>query len=320
MKTRIIGRNEVEKLLAMPDVLAAVEKAFASEYEMPPKVYLPLEKYGGDFRAMPAWLDPYCGVKWVNVHPGNPKKFGLPTVMATYILNDPKNALPLAVMDATLITNFRTGAAGGVATKHLANPDAGTLGLIGAGAQARTQAMAIVLARKIRQVRVFDLNAAKCEAFKEQMRPLLGCEVSVAQSAKEACDADVISTCTPARGPVVFKEWIRPGTHINAIGADAPGKQELDPAILQSAKIVVDNWEQASHSGEINVPLGKGLISRENIAAEMKEVVRGKAVRKSKGDITLFDSTGLAVQDVATAALVYEQARRKKIGTEVDLV
>jgi alanine dehydrogenase len=133
-------------------------------------------------------------------------------------------------------------------------------------------------------------------------------------------DADIVCTVTPSRNPIVMKEWIKPGTHLNTIGADAPGKEELDPKILKSAKIVIDNWAQASHSGEINVPLSKGIISRDDIYAELGEIVVGKkSGRENDAEITIFDSTGLAIQDISCAKLAYDQAQNLKLGRFIQL-
>jgi len=259
-----------------------------------------------------------AGTKIVNVHPQNPKK-KLPSVMAVIVLNDPKTGVPLALMDGTWITAMRTGAASAVATKYLARKNAKTLGVVGAGFQAITQVAAISKVRKLKEIVVYDIKEKAVERLakilaKEKIKIKKG-------SLEEVCQKDILVTATSSREPVVKKEWIKPGTHINAIGADAPGKEELDPEILKEAKIVVDCLEQAIHSGEVNVPLAKGIIKKEDIFGELGEVVSGKKPgRKREDEITVFDSTGLAIQDLYTATLVYREAKRKKIGKEIKIV
>jgi alanine dehydrogenase len=278
------------------------------------------KEFDGDLRIMPAFSKTLlmAGTKIVNVHPQNQKK-GLLSVMAVIILNDPKTGMPLALMDGTWITALRTGAASAVATKYLARKDAKTLGVVGAGFQAITQIAAISKVKKLKEILVYDIRE---EAVEKLAKILAKEKIKIKKgNLEEVCQKDILVTATPAREPVVKKEWIKPGTHINAIGADAEGKQELDPEILKIAKIVVDNFEQASHSGEINVPLAKGLIKKEDIFGELGEIVAGKKPGREKEDeITIFDSTGLAIQDLYTATLVYKEAKRKKIGKEIKII
>ncbi len=320
----ILNQKQVEKLVPLSkvqQVVNCVEQAFfdygQKSVQMPPKVYLYFEKYNGDLRIMPSYSPKLkiAGTKIVNVHPQNPKK-GLLTVMASIILNDAKNGLPLALLDGTYITGMRTGASGAVAAKYLARKDARTLGIIGAGQQAIYQIAAITKVRKIKEIFVFDINDKAIEKLKKVFNKEKIKKVSLEQAAQQ----DILVTTTPLRKPIIKEKWILPGTHINAIGADAEGKEELDPAILKKGKIVIDDWAQASHSGEINVPLKKGIISRQDIYSSLGEIVCGKrAGRKNSQEITIFDSTGLAVQDLYTANLVYQKAKKEKIGREINL-
>lgn len=324
MYTRVLAKNEVSRLLSMEEAILAVEEAFGQyakkNAHMPPKMYIDFKKYNGDLRVMPAYLDygDVAGVKVVNVHPGNKAK-NLPTVMATIVLNDPKTGFPLAVMDGTFITAMRTGAAAAVAAKYLAKENSDTAGLVGAGVQARTQLLALSKVLDLRKVFVSDVNGDYADKFAKEMAELLGVKITVS-SVKEAMAADVVSTVTPAHAPVVQNSWVHEGTHINAIGADAPGKEELDPQILRRAKIVIDDWEQCTHSGEINVPISKGIISTKDIYSSLGEIVAGmKPGRQGEKEITVFDSTGLAIQDIATAKLVFEKAQKGKAGLNVEL-
>ncbi len=283
---------------------------------MPPKSYLSLAK--GDFRAMYGALTlehEICGLKWVNVHPHNPQR-GLPTVMAKIILNDPETALELADMDGTYITNYRTGAAGGLAARYLARPDATTVGLIGAGVQARMQLAALCKVRDIRQVFIYNRTPARAQSLMEDLASRYDLQVTVVEHPRDAVEGkDIVVTTTASTAPLVNAAWLSPGTHINAIGADAAGKQELDPAILSQAKVVVDDLAQARHSGEINVALAQGLFHVDQIYACLGEIVAGKKPgRENPEEITLFDSTGLIIQDLSLALAVLELARERGLG------
>lgn len=315
-----LNRKEVESLLDMKGTLKVVEEAFRQhglkKVQMPPKLYLYFKKHNGDLRTMPAFLEEQdiTGVKIVNVHPDNPKK-GLPTVMALVVLNSTETGAPLAILDGTYLTDMRTGAAGGVAVKYLARKNAKTVGFVGTGNQARTQLLAINEVIDIEEVKATSASEKQTLIFKGEMEKRIGCEIKPKKSIKEVCDCDILVTTTPSRAPIVMDEWIADGTHINAIGADAAGKEELDPKILKRARIVVDDIPQASHSGEVNVPLSKGLISEKDIFCELGEVITGmKKAREKDSDITVFDSTGLAIQDVATADMIYRKAVEKQIG------
>jgi alanine dehydrogenase len=315
-----LNRKEVEKLLDMKGTLKVVEEAFRQhglkKVQMPSKLYLYFKNHNGDLRTMPAYLEEQdiTGVKIVNVHPDNPKS-GLPTVMALVILNSTQTGAPLAIMDGTYLTDMRTGAAGGVAVKHLARRNSKTVGFVGTGNQARTQLLAINEIIDIHEIKATSTSEKQTFVFKDDMELITECEITAKKTIKEVCDCDILVTTTPSRGPIVMDEWILEGTHINAIGADAPGKEELDPRILKRARVVVDDIAQASHSGEINVPLSKGLLSEKDIFCELGEVITGKKkARTSDSDITVFDSTGLAIQDVATANMVYMKALKENMG------
>jgi alanine dehydrogenase len=290
----------------------AVESAFADHgyglVQMPPKVYITLP--GGDFRTMPAYLPSLklAGVKIVNVHPENPDQ-GLPTVMALTIILDIATGKPVAVLNATHLTDIRTGAAGAIACKYLCPKKRITLGIAGTGRQAEAQVRATAVEREIEKILVWSRNPAHAERFIARLdRP--DC---TSVSLKKACDADVIVTTTPSRTPIIQSEWVHEGTHINAIGADAPGKQELDPALLARSQVFVDDMAQATHSGEVNVPISRGLYSATDISGTLGEVVIGKKQRRDTNAITIFDSTGLAIQDLAIASIAMKQ------GTSIEL-
>jgi len=329
MKILILSEETVKKTLSLEEVTDAVESAFRMKglghAQMPPKQYLFLNKYNGDLRTMPAYLEEndVVAVKVVNSHPKNRKKYGLPTVMATIILVDPRTGAPKAIMGGTWITALRTGAAGAIAAKYLANPNPKTIGIVGAGTQARTQLMGLLLFFKIEEVRVWDRAEKAALKYAEEMKMKYNqTSIYPDKSIKNAVQgADIIVTATPSRKPLVSVEWVDEGTHINCIGADAPGKQELDPAILVKSKIVVDDWGQSCHGGEINVPLAKGIIDKKDVWGDICEIVAGlKPGRTSPNEITVFTSTGLAIQDAATANVVYQKALKEKIGEFIEML
>jgi len=318
MPTLLLDRNAIKILIDMADVINVVEEAFRmcgeGKGKMPAKTYLSLER--GDFRAMPAALPGSAGVKWVNVHPQNPS-LGLSSIMGILIYSDPETGYPLAIMDATEITAYRTGAAAAIASKYLARRDSHTVGIVGAGFQAHTQILAHAELFNSISINAFDVSR---EAVDRLISALAQFSIRNC-SIQEAVASDIVCTLTPSRSPIIKREWIKPGTHINAVGADAPGKQELDPSIVKEALVVVDDLEQARGSGEINVPIQSGIYTTEEIRGTLAELVVGK--KKGRGndrDITVFDSTGIAVEDIAVAKLLFEKAQQRGGYPSIDLV
>ena len=327
-ETILLNQSQVKELTTMKEIIENVETAYEFHAErkvqMPPKEYIFYKKFRGDLRIMPCFVRGLneSGVKNVNVHPDNPRKYGLPTVMAMIELVDPKTGFPVSVMDGTWITDMRTGAAAGVATKYLARDNSEILGLVGAGVQAATGLEAIMEVMDIKEVRVSCRTCETRDLFAQKASEKYGIPVKSVDTIKEAVQgADVLLTTTPAREPVVKSKWVSPGTHINAMGADAPGKQELDSHILQKSKIIIDCWDQASHSGEINIPVQEGLVRQSDIHGKIGDVITGSIPgRTSDEEITVFDSTGLAVQDIVTAWNVYEKALQKGIGQKMNFL
>ena len=281
---------------------------------MPVKVYLGLPAHAGDFRAMPAYMDGAAGVKWVNSHPENPARHGLPAVLGVYVLSDAATALPRAILDATLLTAMRTGAAAGVATRALVDQPPRSVGFIGCGVQARAFLEAH---RALFGELSWHMADARPEAAAGFAKEAGGRAGSIAEAG--ACD--VVCIATPSRKPVLLRAMLKPGAHVNAMGADAPGKQELDPTILSSSRVFVDDFEQACESGEVNVSLHDGTLTRAQLAGTLGEVIAGKKpARLRSDDVTVFDSTGLAVQDLALASALLAAAEREGVGLELDLV
>jgi alanine dehydrogenase len=295
--------------LDIRQVNMAVESAFADHgkglVQMPPKSYIILPE--GDFRTMPAYLPSLAiaGVKIVNVHPGNPGK-GLITVMALTVILDIDTGQPTAIINATRLTDMRTGAAGAVAAKYLSAKKEIVLGVIGTGKQAQAQVTAISRELKIRQIKIWGRNPEHVRRFADRFMEFPCLESSL----ENVCDCDVLVTTTPSRNPIIRSEWIHEGTHINAIGADAPGKEELDPALLKRAQVFVDDPTQAIHSGEVNVPISNGVYNADDIAGTLGEVVIGKKKRAGPDTITIFDSTGLAIQDLAIAHIAMQHGKK----------
>ena len=320
----IIPDSQARRLLNMEETIETVEQVFREKgygrTQMPPKMYLTFDEYRGDVRVMPSFLQTMdsAGVKIVNVHPDNPAKFGLPTVMAVIVLVDPRNGLVSSIMDGAYITSMRTGAAAAVATKYLARKDSKVLGLVGAGVQARTQLMALSrVLPDLEEVRVWSLPESTIDAFIDEQKKLYSFGFNRCRSCEDCvAGSDVVSTVTPATTPMVPFGSVSKGTHINAMGADAPGKEELDPRVLLNAKIVVDDMLQAIHSGEINVPISKGVLRESDIYGELSEIVTcTKKGRESDSEVTIFDSTGLSLLDVSAATIVYKKARRENVCT-----
>jgi alanine dehydrogenase len=330
LETLVLTDSEVKKLLSLSEVVEAVELAFKEKglgrIQMPAKIYLYYREYDGDLRTMPAFLEDLgiSAVKIVNVHPQNPVENCLPTVMAVITLIEPSTGAPIAIMGGTTITDMRTGAAGAVAAKYLARKDSKILGLVGAGAQAKTQLLALMDFFDFEEVRVWSRTEESKKRFVAEIQEGFGSRIQVipVESIGEAVkNADVVVTTTPSRKPLVTNDMVSAGMHINCIGADAVGKQELDPEILKRAKIVVDDWAQASHSGEINVPLSNGVISKANIWGEIGKIVAGlKPGRQGRDEITVFVSTGLAVQDAVTAEIAYRNALANKVGRFIRII
>ncbi|KUG24250.1 ornithine cyclodeaminase [hydrocarbon metagenome] len=319
MKTLILTRHDVEKILTPAVTNKTVEKAFKAYSlgyaKMPAKSYLYFPK--GDLRSMPAYISGegfnIAGVKCVNVHPENAAG-QMPSVMAVIILNDPRTGFPLAVMDGTYLTCIRTGAAGAVAAKYLSRTDSEVAGFVGCGAQARTQLSCLLEVRNIRKIKVWQFPKDKecVREFKKWAQTNYGIEIMVFSCMDDVTmNSDIVVTTTPSRVPLV--NCVSPGTHINAIGADAPGKQEINPKILKQAKVVVDDWTQASHSGEINVPINFKQLTKRDVYALLGDIIAGKKRgRTSAKEITLFDATGLAIQDISCGYIVYKALKNKR--------
>lgn len=323
----MLTRDDLEKVLSMKDVIGVVEKAFAelargtAHVPLRPKIFL--EKYRGVMLYMPSYLSEMdaLGMKVVSVYEEN-TQLGLPTIFAMVLLNDPKTGAPLSLMEGGFITAMRTGAASGVATKYLARKDASVVGVIGTGAQARTQLWAVCEVRNIEKVYAYDIILERAKKYAKEMSRRLNVEIIPVDSAESATrNVDILILATTAKEPVIEGDWINPGTHINSIGWMGKDARELDSKTVKRAKVVVDSREAVlAESGDIIIPIKEGVITADHIYAELGEIIIGnKPGRISDEEITLWKSVGLAIQDAATAKLAYERAIERNIGKDIRL-
>lgn len=321
METLLLTKAQVRALLRMPDVIDAVEAAFrafnSDQVEQPDYMGLHLAPKGAeiDFKAA---LDRAGEMVSLKASSGgfrdNPARFGMPNGMGTVLLFDARSGALACVMDGSLLTGFRTGAAGAVSARALARRDAHRVGVIGTGTQARMQIRALREVMTIETVHAASRSPAGLDAFCADMQGEFGLTVVTGSPEEAAAAADILVTTTRATGVVVRADWVRPGTHIIAIGADQAGKQELDPDLFRDARIVVDSQAQCAAKGELQHALRAGTA--DGLQTELGEVLLGrKPGRQNDTQITIFDSTGMAIQDTTTAAAILTRARAQGIGT-----
>jgi ornithine cyclodeaminase/alanine dehydrogenase-like protein (mu-crystallin family) len=292
----------VEQAVSPDRAVEAVRNAFIAhvrgEWTMPPKVYV-TNYPAGDFRAMPALGGGHALLKWVTSFPGNPQH-GLPTVSGVVLVSDAANGQLRAVLDAASVTALRTGAAAVLAAETLGRADARTAAVIGAGVNGRATARTF-LARG-RTVSVWDVDGERARAATAELG------ASVASSLQEALAADLVVTVTPGHDVLFADGSLRPGQHVSLMGADGPGKAEMATGELARARVFCDDWEQASHGGELAHAVTAGVLREENVT-QLGAVLAGTAAgRGGEDEITVFDSTGLAIQDLAIALTALEHA------------
>jgi ornithine cyclodeaminase/alanine dehydrogenase-like protein (mu-crystallin family) len=282
--------------------LDAVRDAFVAyareEWTMPPKVYVPAYPEG-DFRAMPALGAGHALLKWVTSFPGNPAQ-GLPTVTGLVLLSDASNGMLKAVLDAGAVTALRTGAAAVLAAETLGRPDAETAAVVGAGVNGEAAARSFIA--RGRRVQLWDIDRTRAEEVAERV----GAEVAAGR--EEALAADLLVTVTPGRQIVLDEGSLLRGQHASLMGADGPGKAEIAAAELERVRVFCDDWEQASHNGDLVHAVEAGALTREDVSQLGDVLIRTAEGRKSDDDITVFDSTGLAIQDLAIALAALERA------------
>jgi alanine dehydrogenase len=294
-------------------------------FVMEPKGHIVLDRYPGEWEVMPSYIEEpeAAACKWVSIREENRERFDLPTVFSILIYTHPETGFPLAICDGSHHTVMRTGAAAAVSVKYLARPDSAVLAIVGAGHMAEGTLACCNEVFRWRDVRVWSRSSETLDRFVAAQQPKYETfEIRPSTNLEEVVrGADVVVTITPARGPIVANAWIDEGTHIAALGADKRGDQELDPAILQRGRVFVDDIRQCRTDGEINVPLEQGVISEEDVAAEIGEVIVGKKEgRRSDAEVTVFDSTGIALQDSATVPLEFERAVAAGVGVEKKMI
>jgi len=328
MELLFLSQSDVEQLLTIELAFEADEEAYKAHSSgnaiVPPIVSMAFEEANGemDIKSGYSGLNQTVGVKILSGFWDNPAKYDLPISMGLMTLFDGRTGRPLCVLDAGTITYYRTAAAGAYAATLLARPDSKKLAVIGTGGLARMHLIATA--------RYFDLTDVfvYSNAPEQKSQYIADFQVQYPQirfhncgSAQEAVEqADIIATATPASRAVVLDAWVKPGTHINAFGCDMAGKQELEPAIFTHAKVVVDNMVECCHRGETQHSIQQGLIQREDIHAEIGQIALGqKPGRTDDQEITIFDSTGMSLQDISTASRIYERAIAMGIGTNVTM-
>jgi len=323
--TLLLTGRDVPALLTIEECMAAVEHAFKlhGERKTQPPGILGIHADNGGFHIKAGLLDlnrSYFAAKINANFPGNPKRNGLPTIQGVVLLCEGEDGYPLAVMDSIEITTQRTGAATGVAAKYLARTDSKTVTVCGCGIQGRVSVLALSRVLPIERVFAFDIDRGQAERLTNDLAVELGIKIESADSLETALkQSDVCVTCTPSKQPFLKEEFIAPGMFIAAVGADNPEKQELQPTILSRNKVVADVVEQGAAIGELHHALTAGLMTREDVHAELGQVIAGiKPGRISADEIIVFDSTGMALQDVVTAATVYEKAVKDGVGTRID--
>lgn len=330
MNLRIISKEDICRVISMAQAIEVVKEAFAQLSlglaEVPIRTQLGVARTEGTVLFMPAYLreTDLLGMKIVSVFPRNVDK-GIPTIHALVTLVDAETGRPTAVMDGTHLTALRTGAVSGAATELLARKDARVAAIFGTGVQGRTQLEAVCEVRGIERAWVYDLDREAAESYAEEMRMRGGripTDVVVAATASEAVhEADIICTATTSPRPVFEDKDLKPGTHINAAGAYTPETREIPEETIQRARLFVDSREACwAEAGDLIIPRSKGLISDRDIRAELGELVSGvKQGRSNDEEITFFKSVGNAVQDVAVAGKVLEEAVKSGLGTELEI-
>jgi len=320
----ILRRSEIAALMDPAAYLAAVEAGFRSyangEASVPMPMHIPVESGGFHAKGALVVLDrAYVAVKVNGNFPGNPRRNGLPTIQGVVLLYDAADGSLLAVIDSIEITLHRTAAASALAARYLAREDANSIAICGCGEQGRAQLKALAGVALVRRVLAWDIELEKARAFAREMHEALGFEVTAVQS---VCDAtrpsDIIVTATSAQTPFLTTACVRAGTFIAAVGADSPHKNELTPELMVGSKMVVDVLSQCAAMGDLHHAIDAGLVTSADVHAELGDLVIGrKRGRTNPEEITVFDSTGVAIQDAASAAWIYQRAMAGNVGRSI---
>src|SRR3989440_3362511 len=327
-KTLILSRTDMMGLLTPAEYVSCVEHAFRmhglGRVYMEPKGHIVLDRYQGEWEVMPSYIEEpeAAACKWVSIREDN-AKYELPAVFSILIYTHPETGFPLAICDGSYHTLMRTGASAAVSAKWLARKDSKVLAIVGSGFVGRGTLTTCDTVFDWEDVRVWSRTQESVDRFLENEAPKYPhLQITGTTDVREAVEgADVIVTGTHAREWLVDEAWVKPGTHIAALGADLKGEQELDPRILRRARVFVDDIRQCREDGEINVPIAQGLLREDDLAGEIGKVICGELEgRQSDEQITVFDSTGIALQDSATVPLEYERAVAAGVGVEKKMI
>jgi ornithine cyclodeaminase/alanine dehydrogenase-like protein (mu-crystallin family) len=321
----VLSAKEIRSLISIGEIIDAVRGAYLEQSAgviAPGRMHIDIPENKGTILIMPVYSSSggYMSLKTATLFSGNRDK-NLPLLQAVITLIDGSDGRILALMDGSLITALRTGAASGVASGILARDDSKTVAVFGAGIQGRTQLEAVCAVREIEQAFIFDPHESSADKFAEEMAKMLGIDVKRARDENELRKADIICTATSSSDPVFKAEFISPGTHINAIGSYKPHIREIPGEIVARSRIVMDHKESClSEAGDLLIPLKEKLIDRERLQDEISEIITGnKPGRVSNDVITFFKSVGHAVQDLASARLIYDKALETGKGRMISL-
>lgn len=312
--TLLIPRSAIRRLLGMHECIDAVERAFRSQAAgevLPPRITGSAVQYGGFHVKTCGLLDPPVYAAKINANfPGNRGRCGLPTVQGVVALFDAERGSLLALLDSGEITRLRTAAASAVAARHLAREDARTLTICGCGVQGRAHLEALALVRRIDTVFAYDVDRDAAQRFASEMSAQLGLDVRESETLSRATrTSDMVAMCTTSREILLRCDDVEEGAFIAAVGADSEDKRELDPRLVARSRVIVDDLQQCTAIGELHHALNAGLVTASHVAGDLAALVAGRiAGRRNEREITIFDSTGTALEDVAAAALVFARA------------
>ena len=322
----VLRDSDVAALADDAECMAAVQTAFRShangESAVPMPMHIPVERGGFHLKGAAITLDRLYVAAKVNANfPGNPARTGLPVIQGVVLLYDGLDGSLLAILDSIEITLRRTAAASALAARYLARADADSIAICGCGVQGRAHLVALARVVSLRRARVWDIDRSRAQAFADDMQRQLGIEVGVVDSVRDATwQSSIVVTTTSARAPFLTRECISAGTFIAAVGADNPDKNELDGHLLADSTIVVDSLDQCVAMGDLHHAIDAGLVDRRDVHAELGDLVVGrKPGRTTPEEITVFDSTGLAIEDAGVAAWTYRRALAAHIGTPIQL-
>jgi len=321
--TIVLTGSEVRSLLSLHTCMNAVEQVFKlyGEGKTQAPGILGIHSANGGFHIKAGTLAlkrAYFAAKINANFPANPKQHNLPTIQGVVLLADGENGYPLALLDSIELTILRTGAATGVAAKYLARTDSRTLTVCGCGNQGDISVRALTRVLPLEHVYAYDIDRSQADRFASSIENDLKVEVT-ADLPAAINGSDIVVTCTPSTNPFIMREYVSPGTFIAAVGADNPHKQELDPQLFSATKVVVDLLEQCDTIGDLHHAIEAEVMSRDQVYAELGEVIAGiKPGRTSQDEIIIFDSTGMALQDVIASVAVYEQALIERVGEQIN--